>query len=114
MNMRATSAMWTAVCEWARLIEIVGVARCTRACNIRGSSQGKQSYEYFRNFSITFNVQNKVLTTLPVPEQFNQLTTVTYTQRGRWRIMTNGWAGNLRQRWHQAGGAEAEAGAVAG
>lgn len=38
---------------------------------------GKQSFEYFRNFSITFNVQNKVLTTLPLPVQFNQLTTVT-------------------------------------
>lgn len=74
-----------------------------------GSSQGKQSYEYLRNFSITFNVQNKVLATLPVPVQFNQLTTVTYTQRGRRCIMTNGWTGNLRQSWHQAGGAGAAA-----
>lgn len=75
-----------------------------------GSSLGKQSYEYLRNFSITFNVQNKVLTTLPVPVQFNQLTTVTYTQRGRRCIMTNGWTGNLRQRGgiRQAGSAARE------
>lgn len=43
---------------------------------------GKQSFEYFRNFSITFNVQNKVLTTLPLPVQFNQLTTVTLAYHG--------------------------------